>query len=73
MDPLVECVPNFSEGRDAAVVSAIRRAIGSVTGVRVLDQTMDADHHRSVITFAGPPDAVVEAAVRGAAKAVETD
>jgi glutamate formiminotransferase len=72
MDPLVECVPNFSEGRDAAIVSAINQAIGSVPGVRVLDQTMDADHHRSVITFAGSPDAVVEAAVRGAARAVET-
>jgi glutamate formiminotransferase len=71
MDPLVECVPNFSEGRDAAVVSAINQAIGSVPGVRVLDQTMDADHHRSVITFAGSPVAVVEGAVRGAAKAVE--
>ncbi len=71
MGPVVECVPNFSEGRDAAVVSAINRAIGSVADVRVLDQTMDADHHRSVITFAGPPDSVVEAAVRGAAKAVE--
>jgi len=72
MEPIVECVPNFSEGRDAGVVCAIHQAIGSVADVRVLDQTMDADHHRSVITFAGPPDAVVEAAVRGAAKAVET-
>ncbi len=72
MEPIVECVPNFSEGRDRAVLSAINRAIASVEGVAVLDQTMDADHNRSVITFAGPPDAVVEAAVRGAGKAVET-
>jgi glutamate formiminotransferase len=72
MEPIVECVPNFSEGRDVGIVCAINQAIGSVAGVRVLDQTMDADHHRSVITFAGSPGAVVEAAVRGAAKAVET-
>jgi glutamate formiminotransferase len=72
MEPIVECVPNFSEGRDVGIVCAINQAIGSVVGVRVLDQTMDADHHRSVITFAGSPGAVVEAAVRGAAKAVET-
>ena len=68
---LVECVPNFSEGRDAAKVEAIAEAIASVPGATVLSRTMDGDHNRSVITFAGPPAAVVEAAFRGIAKAVE--
>lgn len=69
--PLVECVPNFSEGRDPAVVDAIATAIAVVPGVLLLDRTMDADHHRSVITFAAPPHSVVEAALAGVAKAVE--
>jgi glutamate formiminotransferase len=64
-ETLVECVPNFSEGRDVAVVDAIAAAIASA-GVRVLDRTLDPDHNRSVITFAGPADAVGEAAVRAA-------
>lgn len=63
----LEAVPNFSEGRDRAVVEAITRAMGDV----VLDWSMDADHHRSVVTAAGEPGAVVAAAFRGAAKAVE--
>jgi glutamate formiminotransferase len=62
---LVECVANFSEGRDASVVEAIAAAIGSSAGVQVLDRHVDADHNRSVITFAGPPGATVEGAVRG--------
>jgi glutamate formiminotransferase len=62
---LVECVANFSEGRDASVVEAIAAAIGSSAGVQVLDRHMDTDHNRSVITFAGPPGATVEGAVRG--------
>ncbi|MCS7042102.1 MAG: glutamate formimidoyltransferase [Bryobacteraceae bacterium] len=68
---LVECVPNFSEGRDEGKVRAIAGAIASVPGVVVLDTEMDADHHRSVITFVAPPDAAVEAALAGAAKAAE--
>ena len=68
---LVECVPNFSEGRNAASVEAIAEAIRSAPGVIVLDRTMDADHNRSVITFAGPPEAVAEAALRGVGQAVE--
>ncbi len=68
---LVECVPNFSEGRDAGTVRAIAEAISSVPGAIVLDTEMDADHHRSVITFAAPPDIAVEAALAGAAVAVE--
>jgi len=69
---VVECVPNFSEGRDAAVVDAIANAIAAVPGVAVLHQTMDGDHGRSVITFAGSPNAVVEAAVRGVENAVSS-
>jgi glutamate formiminotransferase len=61
----VECVPNFSEGRDAAVVARIVQAIARVPGAAVLGQTSDGDHNRSVITFAGAPAAVGEAAFRG--------
>jgi len=68
--PVVECVPNFSEGRDARRVEAIVAAM-RVEGVRLLDWSMDAAHNRSVVTIAGDPGAVVEAAVRGAGKAVE--
>jgi glutamate formiminotransferase len=67
---IVECVPNFSEGADAASVEAIVAAM-RVDGVHLLDWSMDADHNRSVVTIAGEPAAVVEAAVRGAGKAVE--
>lgn len=69
MDKLVECVPNFSEGRRSEVVAQITAAIASVPGVKVLDEQMDMDHNRSVITFIGPPDAVREAALRGAERA----
>ena len=68
---IVECVPNFSEGRDARIVDAIEAAIARGPGIAVLGKTMDADHNRSVITFAGSPEAVVEAALRGVAKAAE--
>jgi glutamate formiminotransferase len=71
MKRLIECVPNFSEGRDAAKVDAIVAAMSSVPGVYVLDREMDADHHRSVITLAGQPDAVAEAALLGVGKAME--
>ena len=67
---LVECVPNFSEGRDRAVIAALLEAISAVPGAAVLGQTSDADHNRSVITFAGEPKAVAEAAFRGIACAV---
>jgi glutamate formiminotransferase len=69
MQPLVECVPNFSEGRRPEVVQAIRDAIAAVPGARVLDVHSDADHNRSVITFAGPPEPVLEAAFQGVAAA----
>src|SRR5579864_4438264 len=71
MKRLIECVPNFSEGRDPAKVDAIVAAMSSVPGVYVLDREMDADHHRSVITLAGEPDAVAEAALVGIGKAME--
>jgi glutamate formiminotransferase len=69
-EAVVECVPNFSEGVDARRVEAIVAAM-CVEEVRLLDWSMDADHNRSVVTIAGPPGAVVEAAIRGVGKAVE--
>jgi glutamate formiminotransferase len=68
---IVECVPNFSEGRDRRKVETIAEAIAAVPGVLLLGLEMDGDHNRSVITFAGAPAAVAAAAVRGIAKAVE--
>jgi len=68
--PVVECVPNFSEGTDARRVEAIVAAM-RVDGVRLLDWSMDADHNRSVVTLAGEPAAIVEAAIRGVGKAVD--
>ncbi|MBZ5529032.1 MAG: glutamate formimidoyltransferase [Acidobacteriia bacterium] len=71
MKRLIECVPNFSEGRDAAKVDAIIAAMSAVAGVFVLDREMDADHNRCVITLAGEPEPVAEAALRGVGKAQE--
>jgi glutamate formiminotransferase / formiminotetrahydrofolate cyclodeaminase len=71
MKRLIECVPNFSEGRDPAKVDAIVSAMSTVSGVYVLDREMDADHNRCVVTLAGEPDAVAEAALRGVGKAME--
>lgn len=71
MKQLIECVPNFSEGRDRAKVDAIIAAMQSVESVHILDRESDADHNRSVVTLAGPPQAVAEAALRGAGKALE--
>jgi glutamate formiminotransferase len=67
---ILECVPNFSEGRDPSVINGICEVIAAVPGVSVLDRTSDTDHHRSVITFAGPPDAVETTAFEAAAVAV---
>ncbi|MBI5534235.1 MAG: glutamate formimidoyltransferase [Deltaproteobacteria bacterium] len=69
--PLVECVPNFSEGRDRAVIDAITAAMRSVPGVTVLDVDPGADTNRTVFTFVAPPDAAVEAAFRAHKVAVE--
>lgn len=71
MSRLVECVPNFSEGRRREVVDQILAAIASVPGVTLLDHEMDPDHNRSVLTFAGEPEPVMEAAVRAVKKASE--
>lgn len=68
---LVECVPNFSEGRDPAVIEALAAAVTSVPGVALLDRHSDPDHHRTVLTFAGSPAAVSESAFRAVAVAVE--
>ena len=68
--PVVECVPNFSEGVDARRVKAIVAAM-RVDGVHLLDWSMNADHNRSIVTIAGSPSAVVEAAVRAAGKAID--
>jgi glutamate formiminotransferase/formiminotetrahydrofolate cyclodeaminase len=68
---LVECVPNFSEGRDQAVIQAIADAMRSVEGVSVLDVDPGADTNRTVYTFVGSPDAVVEAAFRAIKVGVE--
>jgi len=62
---IIECVPNFSEGRRPEVVSAIASEMASVGGVRVLDVEMDAGHNRAVVTLVGEPEPVVEAAFRG--------
>src|SRR5690349_11580549 len=71
MKRLIECVPNFSEGRDPAKVEALVNVMSGVPGVYVLDREMDADHNRCVITLAGEPEAVGEAAILGAGKAME--
>jgi glutamate formiminotransferase/formiminotetrahydrofolate cyclodeaminase len=68
VNPLVECIPNFSEGRREDVIKAIVTAISSAGAVRLLDTSSDADHNRTVITFAGSPEAV-EAAAFAAIKA----
>src|SRR6202158_1340039 len=70
MSTLVECVPNFSEGRDRAKVDAIVEAM-KVEGVFLLDREMDADHNRCVITLVGEREPIQEAAIRGVGKAAE--
>src|SRR6266481_9345979 len=69
--PLVECVPNFSEGRNATIIEALRTALTSVPGVRLLDVQADAAHNRSVFTFVAPPDASVQAALAAMRVAAE--
>ena len=69
--PLVECVPNFSEGRNAEKVAQIAAAISAVQRACVLDTHIDPDHNRSVITFVAPPETVVAAAVNAVRRASE--
>ena len=71
VERIVECVPNFSEGRDAGVVASLVEAVESVEGALILGTHVDPDHNRSVLTFVAPPDTVVEAAVRVVARASE--
>ena len=71
MRKIVECIPNFSEGRRPEVIDEIVAAIKSVPGAVMLDRESDADHNRSVVTFVAPPDLVVEAAIAAAKKAAE--
>jgi glutamate formiminotransferase len=69
-EAIIECVPNFSEGTDAVKVSQIVAAM-QVQGVRLLDWSLDKAHNRSVVTIAGTPDGIIEAAARAAGKAAE--
>ena len=71
MNRLVECVPNFSEGRDEKIINEISQAIESVSGVQILDVDMGADTNRTVVTFVGSPDSVSEAAFQGVKRASE--
>jgi glutamate formiminotransferase len=71
LESLIECVPNFSEGRDRERIESLVRAMGGVRGAWVLDVHTDVDHNRSVVTLAGEPRPVFEAALRGVAKAAE--
>src|SRR5213594_3816557 len=71
MTPLVECVPNFSEGRRIDVVDAIVNAMTSVPHVYLLGHEMDADHNRAVVTIVGSPETIGEAAIRGVETAIQ--
>src|SRR3954468_17932651 len=71
MQKLIECVPNFSEGRDADVIRQITDAIGSAEGESLLDVDPGVTTNRTVVTFVGSPQAVVEGAFRGIEKAAE--
>src|SRR5438093_5634308 len=71
MTPLVECVPNFSEGRRIDVVDAILNAMTSVPHVYLLGHEMDADHNRAVVTIVGSPETIGEAAIRGVETAMQ--
>ena len=71
MQPLVECVPNFSEGRDSGIVEAIAASIAATDGVHLAGMEMDGDHNRSVITFMGSPECVARGAVEACRTARE--
>src|SRR5262245_14572972 len=71
MNRIVECVPNFSEGRRLEVVQSLADAIASIPSTCVLDRHIDADHNRSVITFVSSPESIVEAAFQGVKRAAE--
>ena len=72
MEPkIVECVPNISEGRNDSIIKECIQAIASVQGVKMVDFSSDPDHNRSVLTFIGPVEEVLEAAKRLTGKAIE--
>ncbi len=71
MRKIVECIPNFSEGRRTEVIDEIVAAIKTVPGAVLLDRESDANHNRSVVTFVAPPDRAVDAAIAAAKKAAE--
>ena len=71
MQPIVECVPNFSEGRRAEVIAQIVAALRAVPAAQVLDVQSDADHNRSVVTVVGPPEALEKAAFQAIARAAQ--
>jgi len=71
VSPIVTCIPNFSEGRDVGIIEAIEMAIREVSGVRFLGSDVGYDANRTVMTFAGPVQAVIEAACNGFRKAVQ--
>lgn len=71
MSKLIECIPNFSEGRNLSIVEELADTAGSIPGVTLLDHSSDANHNRSVFTLAGSPDGIQEAAFKLAAKALE--
>ena len=68
---IIECIPNFSEGRDSGIITAIADAAATVAGVRILDFSMDCDHNRSVLTFIGPPETVLNGAIAACGRAAE--
>jgi glutamate formiminotransferase len=71
MNKIIECVPNFSEGRDKQIVEKIADAFSAKDNVKLLDYSSDADHNRSVITVAGEPEALKEAVIEAVGIAVE--
>ena len=71
MSKLIECVPNFSEGRDNSKIEQIAAEVDKVPGIKLLDVTSDADHNRTVLTFVGAPEPVKKASYNAIARAVE--
>ena len=71
MDKIIECVPNFSEGRDKNIIDKITKAIETISGINILDVDMGSDTNRTVVTFVGSPEAISEAAFQGVKKASE--
>ena len=71
MQPIIECVPNFSEGRDLQTIKVITDAIETVDGIRLLDVDPGKATNRTVVTLVGSPDDVIEAVFRGIQKAAE--